>query len=54
MRDPMRELVADVLLAAVQTYAEDDDCGDITQTFIDHAAQNVVDEIRRANVVVTD
>ncbi|HEX7173501.1 MAG TPA: hypothetical protein VF365_12955 [Candidatus Limnocylindria bacterium] len=53
MRDPLRDVVADALLAAVQTYAEDDGCGEITVPFIDHAAQVIVDEYRRQNVVVT-
>lgn len=53
MRDPMRDEVAEALLAAVQTYAEDDGCGEITLPFIDHAAQAIVDDYRRQNVEVT-
>lgn len=44
--DRLRDLIAESLLCAVQTYAEDDDCGDITQAFIDHAAQDIADSIR--------
>jgi hypothetical protein len=52
MIDPMRDVVAESLLAAVQTHAEDTGCGEITLEFIDRAAQAIVDDIRYRNVVV--
>jgi len=37
------DLISDNLLASVQTHAEDDGCGDITEAFIDHAAASLAD-----------
>lgn len=42
---PIRDLIAETLLATVQTEAEDDGCGTITPTFIEHAAQDVYDAL---------